>query len=158
MLATLFVLSTLPFVLAAVPSELFSSLIPQKVFATFQALPSPIQYPQYTNTTTNDWIYFNPFTWTSAFLPTIGYAINTRTELCGTTSSNSQGMTDWLDLARSASNGLLPLNASNGIGHDVGFLSFAFVEELAVWVSISSPYFVLKLFGDVLEIPIIRPP
>jgi hypothetical protein len=125
-------LSTLPFVLAGVPSELFSSLIPQKVLATFHALPSPIQYPQYTNTTTGDWIYFDPFTWTSAFLPTIGYAVNTRTKLCDATPSNSLGMGDWLNLARSASNGLLSLNTGNGIGHDVGFLSFPFVQELAV--------------------------
>ena len=130
MLVALFRLSTLPFVLAGVPSELFSSLVPQKVLATFQALPFPIKYPQYTNTT-GDWIYFDPFTWTSAFLPTIGYAVNARTELCGATSSNSLGMADWLDLAQSASNGLLALNTSEGIGHDVGFLSFAFVEELA---------------------------
>lgn len=47
---------------------------------------------------------------------------------------NGLGVGDWLSLARSASNGLLSLDASHGIGHDVGFISFPFVEELALFV------------------------
>jgi len=132
MLATLFVLSILPFVLAAVPSQLFSSLIPQKVLATFHALPYPINYPQYTDTTAGKWIYFDPNLWTSGFFPITGYAVNTRAKLCGATTANGLGMADWLNLARSASNGLLSLDADQGIGHDVGFISFPFIEELAM--------------------------
>lgn len=132
MIVTLFVLSTLSFVLAGVPSEVFSSLIAQKSLAAFHALPSSIEYPQYTDTTAGDWIYFVPNTWTSAFLPSSLYLLNTRAELCGTTASNGLGTADWLDLARSASTALLSLNASAGIGHDVGFISYAFVAELAV--------------------------
>lgn len=132
MIVTLCVLSTLPFVLAGIPGEAFSLLIAQKSLATFHALPSPIHYPQYTDATTGDWMYFSPNTWTSAFFPSTLYALNTRTELCGATASNGLGAADWLDLARSASTALLSLNASAGIGHDVGFISDAFVAELAV--------------------------
>jgi hypothetical protein len=39
---------------------------------------------------------------------------------------------DWLTLGRSTSNGLIPLELVNTVGHDVGFLSFPFVEELAI--------------------------
>lgn len=59
--------------------------------------------------------------------------MNTRTQLCGTSSSNGLGSANWLSLGRAASNGLLSLDASHGIGHDVGFISFPFVEELAVY-------------------------
>ena len=120
--------------LAAIPSELFSSLIPQKVLNTFNALPSPIQYPQYTDTIAGTWLYFTPNTWTSGFFPAAGYALNTRKTLCGATPTNALAVGDWLSLARSASNGLLSLNASDGLGHDVGFISFPFVEELALCV------------------------
>lgn len=132
MFVTLFVLSTLPFVLAGVPLEIFSVLIAQKSLATFDALPFPIEYPQYTNSTAGDWIYFDSNTWTSAFFPSSLYLLNTRAELCGATASNGLRMADWLDLARSASTALLSLNANAGLGHDVGFISDAFVAELAV--------------------------
>jgi len=120
--------------LAAIPPELFSPLIPQKVLNTFNALPSPIQYPQYTDTVAGTWLYFSPNTWTSGFFPATGYALNTRKALCGATPTNGLGRGDWLSLARSASNGLLSINADDGIEHDVGFISFPFVEELALCV------------------------
>jgi len=123
-----------PFALARIPSELFSPLIPQKVLNTFNALPSPIQYPQYTDSTNGKWLYFSPNTWTSGFFPATGYALNARKAFCGVTPRNGLGAANWLNLARSASNGLLPLDASHGLGHDVGFISFPFVEELALCV------------------------
>ncbi|KAF9466278.1 glycoside hydrolase family 88 protein [Collybia nuda] len=116
---------------ASPPAELFSPIVPQKVLATFKALPNPIKYPQYT-TTGGIWQYFSPNTWTSGFFPVTGYALNTRKSLCGATSANNLGIADWLALGRAASNGLIPLEISNGVGHDVGFLSFPFVEELVV--------------------------
>lgn len=116
---------------ASPPPQLFSPIVPQKILATFKALPNPIQYPQYT-TTGGAWLYFSPNTWTSGFFPVTGYALNTRKTLCGATPANNLGIADWLALGRGASNGLIPLEISNGVGHDVGFLSFPFVEELAV--------------------------
>ncbi|KAF7353694.1 Glycoside hydrolase family 88 protein [Mycena venus] len=115
-----------------VPAQLFSNLIPQKVLATAKALPAPIQYPQYTDTSVGDWQYFVPDTWTSGFFPTTLYALNTRKTICGATAANGLGAANWLTLGRAASNGLIPLEAHNNQGHDVGFLSFPFVEELAI--------------------------
>jgi len=115
-----------------IPSELFSPLIPQKILATFEALPNPIQYPQFTDQTAGEWQYFSPNTWTSGFFLATGYALNTRKQLCGATSSNQLGAADWLELSREASAALVPLEVRNGVGHDVGFLSFPFVEELIV--------------------------
>ncbi|KAF9566281.1 glycoside hydrolase family 88 protein [Agrocybe pediades] len=117
---------------ATLPDELFSSDIPSKVLAAFKTLPAPIQYPQYTDTSAGKWLFFSPNTWTSGFFPATAYAINTRQQLCGSTPANGLSMADWLSLGRSASTELLSLNANNGIGHDVGFISFPFVEELAI--------------------------
>lgn len=117
---------------AALSDVLFSSDIPNKVVAAFNTLPAPIQYPQYTDTSAGKWLFFSPNTWTSGFFPATAYAMNTRQTLCGSTPANGLAMADWVSLGRSASNGLLSLNANSGIGHDVGFISFPFVEELAM--------------------------
>lgn len=117
---------------ATVPPELFSPLVPQKVLATFKALPNPTKYPQYTDQTVGQWQLFSPDTWTSGFFPATGYALNTRKTLCGATPNNGLGIADWLELGREASAALVPLEIKNGQGHDVGFLSFPFVEELAM--------------------------
>ncbi|KAF5386569.1 hypothetical protein D9615_001919 [Tricholomella constricta] len=116
---------------ATPPAELYSSLIPQKVLATFKALPNPVKYPQWTSTS-GTWQYFSPDTWTSGFFPVTGYEVNTRRTLCSATPANGLGIADWLALGRTASNGLIPLENGNGQGHDQGFLSFPFVEELLV--------------------------
>ncbi|KAF8061608.1 glycoside hydrolase family 88 protein [Lyophyllum atratum] len=116
---------------STVPNELFSPLVPQKVLATFKALPIPTKYPQYT-TTSGTWQYFSPDTWTSGFFPVTGYELNTRKNLCPATPANGLGIADWLAVGRAASNGLIPLENGNGQGHDQGFLSFPFVEELIV--------------------------
>ncbi|KAJ7273074.1 glycoside hydrolase family 88 protein [Mycena rebaudengoi] len=132
MYTLLYLLSTLvPLALASVPPQLFSGLIPAKVLATANSLPAAIQYPQYT-TSGGDWLLFGPDTWTSGFFPTTLYALNTRKSLCGATPSNGLGSADWLRVGRSISNGLIPLEIRNGQGHDQGFLSFPFVEELAI--------------------------
>ncbi|KAJ7221714.1 glycoside hydrolase family 88 protein [Mycena pura] len=116
----------------ALPPQLFSNLIPQKVLATYKSLPSPVQYPQYTDTSVGHWLDFSPDTWTSGFFPTTLYALNTRKSICGATAVNGLTAADWLTLGRSASTGEIPLELHNNQGHDVGFLSFPFVEELAV--------------------------
>lgn len=111
-----------------VPPELFSPLTPQKVLATYKASPS-LQWPQYTDGS-GRWLFFPPRTWTSGFFPATLYALNTRRQLCGATDANQLGIADWVALGRANSRGL-PLDAG-GIGHDVGFISFPFVEELVV--------------------------
>lgn len=128
---TLVGLLAAPVALAAVPAELFSPLVAQKVHATFNLLPNPIQYPHTTDSTLGKWGLVSPVWWTSGFIPATGYLLNTRKTLCGNP-SNELGTTDWLKLSRSASTALLSLSDAGGIGHDVGFISFPFVEELAM--------------------------
>ncbi|KAJ7771589.1 glycoside hydrolase family 88 protein [Mycena metata] len=134
MLSPVYLLAVLTPLIAAqsVPAQLYSGLIPQKVLATAKSLPASIQYPQYTDTSVGHWIDFVPDTWTSAFFPTTLYALNTRQTLCGATPSNGLAAANWLTLGRSLSNGLIPLEAHNNQGHDVGFLSFPFVQELLI--------------------------
>jgi hypothetical protein len=115
-----------------VPPQLYSGIIPTKVLATAKSLPAPIQYPQYTDTSVGNWLDFVPDTWTSGFFPTTLYALNTRKTVCGATAANGLGSADWVNLGRAASNGLIPLETHNNQGHDVGFLSFPFVQELAM--------------------------
>ncbi|KAJ7632123.1 glycoside hydrolase family 88 protein [Roridomyces roridus] len=146
-------LSLLPLAVAqSVPAQLFSSIIPPKVLATFKSLPSPIQYPQYTDTIQGEWIDFVPDTWTSAFFPATLYALNTRKTLCGATPSNGLNAANWLALGRSASNGLIPLELTNNQGHDVGFLSFPFVEELKINPSNQTAITAVKQFAQDLAV------
>ncbi|KAG6919910.1 hypothetical protein DXG01_013259 [Tephrocybe rancida] len=137
------------FATPSVPTELYSPLIPQKVLATFKSLPDPVKYPQYT-TTSGTWLYFSPNTWTSGFFPATPYALQARQKACPATDENALGIADWLDLGRSASTGLVPLEAGNGVGHDQGFLSFPFVEELAINPSNQTAQTAVKAFGKIL--------
>jgi hypothetical protein len=72
------------------------------VLATFKTLPSPLQYPQY------------------------------RKELCAATGRNGLGLADWVALGQAVSSGLIQMEKKNTLGHDVGFVNFPFVEELAM--------------------------
>ncbi|THV08004.1 glycoside hydrolase family 88 protein [Dendrothele bispora CBS 962.96] len=116
------------------PPELFSSLIPQKVLNTSRTLPSPIKYPQYTTTGNGTWLLFAPDTWTSGFFPSTPYALDSRVKLCPdqATKQSVLASTDWINLGRSLSTGLIPLETKNTQGHDVGFLSMPFMLELLV--------------------------
>ena len=115
---------------ASPPAELFSPLVSQKVLKTAQAFPSPAQYPQFTDRTVGNWQWFSPDTWTSGFFPSTRYAMYQRTNLCK--SSDAGDTAQWLDLARTWATGEIPLETNTGVGHDVGFLSYPFMDELAV--------------------------
>ena len=132
-IGTLIVVANFPVLISCVTisSELFSSLIPQKVLATFQSLPTPILFPHVTDSIEGKWIDHSINWWTSGFLPASSYLLLARQKMCN--SFNTSG--DWLTLGRSSSGPLANLDASHGIGHDIGFISFPFVEELMVCVS-----------------------
>jgi hypothetical protein len=110
------------------PPQLYSGLIATKVLATAQAFPDPPMYPQYTDRELGKWLWFQPDTWTSGFFPATLYAMNTRDRLCPAPGLKN----DWVNLARVLSTGLIPLEQRTSVGHDVGFLSFPFVEELSM--------------------------
>jgi hypothetical protein len=134
--ATLFVVVNIPILISsvAIPSELFSLLIPQKVLSTFQSLPAPILYPHITDSVEGRWIGHSINWWTSGFLPATSYLLLARQKMCNSTQSFDTGGGDWLTLGRSSAGPLANLDAAHGVGHDIGFISFPFVEELMVWV------------------------
>ena len=115
------------------PPELFSPLITQKLFATARLAQSVRgSYPQYTTRDTGEWLFFGADTWTSGFLPATFYALAERAALCPR-SMNGTTRKRWLDIARSSATGEIPLELHASVGHDVGFLSFPFVDELTVY-------------------------
>ncbi|EIW85467.1 glycoside hydrolase family 88 protein [Coniophora puteana RWD-64-598 SS2] len=112
---------------AQAPSELYSSLVQQKVLKTAQAEPDPAQYPQYTDRTQGEWQYFVPDTWTTGFFPATLYELNTRATLC-----NLTGQPDWVGMGRQWAAAEVPLETNTTVGHDVGFLSFPFAQEMQI--------------------------
>ncbi|KAG6867402.1 hypothetical protein C0993_003236, partial [Termitomyces sp. T159_Od127] len=115
----------------ALPSELFSPLVPQKVRTTFNRFnANPYRYPQYTDTS-GTWQYFTPNEWSSGFFPATLYALNERSMLCLPTPANGLGMVDWLDLGRSATRNVSPPEPKDTPDHDRAFL-ISFLEELAI--------------------------
>ncbi|KAG5732742.1 Unsaturated glucuronyl hydrolase [Termitomyces sp. T112] len=115
----------------AVPSELYSPLIPQKIQAAFNKFKTnPIRYPQYTDTS-GIWQYFSPNMWPSGFFPATLYGLNERNALCPSTPANGLGMVNWLELGRSATGNLVPPEPENTPDHDRAFL-ISFLEELAI--------------------------
>ncbi|TFK27350.1 glucuronyl hydrolase [Coprinopsis marcescibilis] len=111
-----------------IPSELLSPLGPQKILAAERARPN-LRWPQYTNAG-GQWLWFDSGAWTSGFFPATHYALNSRRIQCGANDRNGLNIADWRALGINSSRGL-PLDASK-VGHDVGFISFPFVEELAL--------------------------
>jgi len=114
---------------ASLPAEAFSPLIPQKVLATADTIESPAEYPQYTDRVAGSWQWFSPDTWTTGFFPSTLYALHARSTLCSQDVGNLKE-TDWLGLGRMWSAAEVPLEFKTGVGHDVGFLSFPFMDEL----------------------------
>ena len=109
-------------------SELYSPLIASKISATAKTQKSVTQYPQNTDTSGTKWVYFPANYWTSGFFPATLYAMNERASLCPTKGDS----TDWVKLARAWSSGLIGLETKNTLGHDVGFMSFPFSNELVM--------------------------
>ncbi|TRM59911.1 glycoside hydrolase family 88 protein [Schizophyllum amplum] len=120
---------------ATVPSELFAKEIPAKVSATASSVMDTapnFSYPHTTSSNSGVWQLEVADWWTSGFFPATAYLVNARAELCGATADNGLDAADWLALGRAMSAGLAPLEDHTTQGHDVGFLSFPFIEELKV--------------------------
>lgn len=124
------------------PPEAFSPLVAQKVLATAQRIQNPPRYPQWTDRDAGAWQFFSPDTWTTGFFPSTLYALNERKTLCKSRGSDATLInTDWLSLGQTWSAAEVPLETKTGVGHDVGFLSFPFIEELKLYVISITSYF-----------------
>lgn len=128
-----------------VPDELWSPLVAQKVYKT-AANVSSTSYPQLTDRVQGKWINYGVDYWTSGFLPAELYAMRRREELCPSLKSSY----DWLELGREWSRGLLSLIPKNSVGHDVGFISFPFLEELTINPANQTAKNAILGFADVL--------
>ncbi|KIY50965.1 d-4,5 unsaturated-glucuronyl hydrolase-like protein [Fistulina hepatica ATCC 64428] len=124
------------------PSDLFSSVIPSKILST----KSGGTYPDLTDTS-GIWQYSVADYWTSAFFSATFYLLNTRASLCGATSGNGLNSADWRTLGQATSTGLIPLVSNNSVGHDVGFLSYPFFDELSLDFSNTTAQKVVEGFG-----------
>ena len=111
---------------AAVPANMFSPLIAQKVSSTAAAFAG--NYPQYTTTNTGAWLFFSPDTWTSGFFPATLYEMNVRQKLCPSSGAGP----NWLALGRSETAAIAHIETDDTVMHDVGFISFPFQAELVV--------------------------
>jgi hypothetical protein len=121
------------------PPQLFDPLVSQKLLETADLAlgANSTSYPQYTTRDTGAWLLFGADTWTSGFLPATLYALAERTTLCPGSMSGTTNA-QWLELARASASGEIPLETRTSVGHDVGFLSFPFVDELTVYASMLS--------------------
>lgn len=133
-LVSMFYLVALPSAVNAFPGppiELYSPLVAEKISEIALSPPNPMKYPQYTDRVAGDWQYFVPDLWTSGFFPATLYAMHSRAQLCEWGTGNAS---QWLTLGRQWSAPETPLETNNTVGHDVGFLSYPFVDELEVFV------------------------
>lgn len=111
------------------PAELYSPLVSSKVLATAQAQGVPTKFPQNTDQgPQGNWQYYTADQWTSGFFPDLNYKMNDRAKLCPSTVDTA----DWVGLGRAWSTPLTALEFTNHLQHDVGFVSYPFVSELAM--------------------------
>ena len=128
--ALVFLLSALPASWAAEPpEELYSPLVSSKILATAHDTRDGKSYPHNTDQVNGIWNYVGTDWWTSGFFPATLYSMNRRSELCPNT---ADAPADWVNLGQVWSADLTRLLIKNSVGHDVGFISFPFVDELTM--------------------------
>ena len=124
-----FVLSALPVSWAAEPpEEVYSRLVSSKILATAGDRRDGKSYPHNTDQVNGIWNYVGTDWWTSGFFPATLYSMNRRSELC----PNTVDQVDWVNLGQVWATDLTSLLIKNSVGHDVGFISFPFVDELTM--------------------------
>lgn len=111
------------------PKDLYAKTISTKLTRTTKNYAGT--YPQVTNHgNPATWVLISPASWTSGFFPATMYELHRRQTLCP---SHSDGV-NWLTRGRKWSDAVLAMSNGNNQGHDQGFLSFPFVEELKMSV------------------------
>lgn len=110
----------------AISRKLFDSTLSKKLLSFSQNQPNPIAYPDLT-TSDGRWVFRKADWWTSGFYPATMYAMHNRAVLCKSGQMVANG---WKAIGQSWSSGEIPLALMNSVGHDVGFLSLPFIQEL----------------------------
>ncbi|KAG9034107.1 hypothetical protein FRB95_013752 [Tulasnella sp. JGI-2019a] len=121
-----------------IPTELYSPVITEKVLNTAHSFASQApKYPHYTtpppyNNKAGQWQYYPPAgSWTSGFFPATLMLLAERATKCpGGQLVSLPEAESALTYARTWSAPLSKLTKINGIGHDVGFISFPFQDDL----------------------------
>ncbi|KZV92163.1 glycoside hydrolase family 88 protein [Exidia glandulosa HHB12029] len=114
------------------PAELFDPLVAKKVLAMAQSSFSPPAYPSITSTS-GVWQWGSPDNWITGFFPSTLYQLAKRECLCPGSTAVDGAVPDWLELGRTWSGAIPSLHWHNGQGHDVGFISWPFAEELGLF-------------------------
>ncbi|KAG9122156.1 hypothetical protein FRC07_001590, partial [Ceratobasidium sp. 392] len=141
--------SLLPGSFTAAPTysdSIFSPYIAQKYARVGSSYRSG-QYP-HTTAANGTWTWNGADWWTSGFLPASFYLLNERKNLCP--KNKNLTSVDWLTLGRHWSDSLVPLQSGNGQGHDQGFLSLPYLEELKVNPTNSSAVAGVRNFAKLL--------
>jgi len=127
LLALVLLLGALPVSWTAEPpKELYSRIVSSKVLATAGDRRDGQSYPHNTDQVNGTWNYVGTDWWTSGFFPATLYSMNRRSKLCPSTVDQ----VDWVNLGQVWSADLTRLLIRNSVGHDVGFISFPFGDEL----------------------------
>lgn len=113
------------------PAELFDPLVARKVLAMTAHSASPPAYPSITSTD-GVWQWSSPDNWITGFFPSTLYQLAKRECLCPGATAVDGAVPDWLQLGRAWSAAIPALHWHNGQGHDVGFISWPFAEELGL--------------------------
>ncbi|KAI0052923.1 glycoside hydrolase family 88 protein [Auriscalpium vulgare] len=133
----------------AVPAELYSPLIGKKLLATAELTPGvPTQYPQFT-TQEGNWTFLPVDTFSNGFVGASYYLMHERAHLCPK-SLGGVPAAKWLELGRSSSTGIIPLENHTTVGHAVGFLAYPFVDELQINPGNETALHAVLKFGKVL--------
>ncbi|KAF9650840.1 glycoside hydrolase family 88 protein [Thelephora ganbajun] len=147
LLALVFIPCALPVSWAAQPpKELYSRLVSSKILATARDRRDGKSYPHNTDQVNGIWNYVGTDWWTSGFFPSTLYSMNRRSELCPTTVDK----VDWVNLGQVWSADLTRLLIRNSVGHDIGFISFPFVDELTIHPNNETTAEIIEGFSDIL--------
>ncbi|QRV94836.1 glycoside hydrolase family 88 protein [Ceratobasidium sp. AG-Ba] len=143
--------SLFPLGFAAAPTYSTTILSPDiaQKYARVGSSYRPGEYPHTTTSNgTGAWAWQPADWWSSGFFPGSFYLLNERSKLCP--KNKNLNSVDWLTLGRHWSDSLVPLQSGNGQGHDQGFLSIPFLEELKVNPTNLSATIGVKKFANLL--------
>ncbi|KAH7104069.1 Six-hairpin glycosidase [Auriculariales sp. MPI-PUGE-AT-0066] len=114
------------------PATLFDPLIAAKLLHEAETVNAPPLLPSITSTD-GKWMWTSPNNWTAGFLPATLYQLAKRECLCPSSTLVGDSVPNWLEYGRTWTGPVATLHWNNTVGHDVGYVSFPFVDEVALF-------------------------